>query len=66
MNIARIALETGLVVNIECADQEWLDAHVADPDFVFVAYTDDQPAVVGLGWDPATGFEQPPAVILEE
>lgn len=64
MNIARIDLQTGLVVNTEVADQEWLDAHADDPDFLFVPYTDENPAVVGLGWDPATGFEQIPVVEL--
>lgn len=59
MDIARIALETGLVVNIEVADQPWVDAHADDPDFVFVPYTAGNPAVVGLGYDPGTGFEQP-------
>ena len=59
MNIARIDLATGLVVNIECADQTWLDAHANDPDFAFVTYDHDNPATVGLGYDPGTGFEQP-------
>ena len=63
MNIARIARDTGIVVNIEVADQAWIDAHVDDPDFIFVPYTAGTPAVVGLGWDPVTGFEQPPPVV---
>lgn len=59
MNIARIDLATGLVVNIEVGDQEWLDAHADDPDFLFEPYPEEQPAVIGLGYDPGTGFEQP-------
>lgn len=59
MNIARIALASGLVVNIECADQEWLDAHADDPDYLFEPYPDEQPANIGYGYDPVTGFEQP-------
>jgi hypothetical protein len=58
LNIARIDLATGLVVNIEVADQAWLDAHANDPDFTFEAYPDEQPAIIGLGYDPSTGFEQ--------
>lgn len=60
--IARIDKATGTVVNVEMAEQEWVDAHADDPDFVFVPYTAGNPAVVGLGWDPVTGFEQPPPV----
>ena len=60
LRIARIDLATGLVSNIEMAAQDWLDAHTDDPDFVFVQDDPGQPAVVGLGYDPATGFEQPP------
>jgi hypothetical protein len=58
--IARISLETGLVVNVELADQEWLDAHANDPDFTFEPYVAEEPAIIGLGYDPSTGFEQPP------
>lgn len=57
--IARISLDTGLVVNVELADQAWLDAHAADPDFTFEPYVPEEPAIIGLGYDPATGFEQP-------
>ena len=58
--VARISLETGLVVNVEMADQAFLDAHAGDPDFTFEPYVEDeQPAHIGLGYDPGTGFEQP-------
>jgi len=30
-----------------------------------VEYTDESPARIGLGWDEATGFEQPPVVVEE-
>lgn len=60
LRIARIDLATGLVTNVEMAAQDWLDAHAADPDFLFVIDDPDTPAVVGLGYDPVTGFEQPP------
>ncbi|MDO8308555.1 MAG: hypothetical protein Q7V58_09420 [Actinomycetota bacterium] len=58
MDIARIDKATGLVVNIECADQEWLDAHADDPEYTFVPYTPEAPASIGLKHDPVTGFEQ--------
>lgn len=57
LTIARI--RNGVVVNIEMASQDWIDAYDG-PDLI-VPYTADQPANVGLGYDPVTGFEQPPA-----
>lgn len=61
MNIARIDAATSLVVNLEVADAGWVKAN-ADPDgpWLFVEYTDDNPAHIGLGWEPIGGFEQPP------
>ena len=57
--VARIDLATGVVINIEMADEEWLDAHADDPDFLFEPYVEaDQPAIIGLGYDPGLGFEQ--------
>ena len=58
MDIARIDKASGVVVNIECATQEWVDAHADDPDYTFVPYTPEQPAIVGLKHDPVAGFEQ--------
>lgn len=62
LRIARIDLASGLVVNVEMADQAWLDAHADDPDFVFVVDEPPGSAHIGLGYDPATGFEQPEGV----
>lgn len=59
MEIARIDRTTGLVVNIECADQDWLDAHADDPTFLFVPYVPEEPAIIGLGYDAVDGFDQP-------
>lgn len=59
LRIARIDRATGLVVNVEMAAQDWLDAHADDPDYLFVVDDPAQPAIVGLGYDPGTGFEQP-------
>jgi hypothetical protein len=60
LRLARIDLASGLVVNVEMAAQDWLDAHANDPDYLFVVDDDpDAPAVVGYGYDPVTGFEQP-------
>jgi hypothetical protein len=63
MNIARIARDTGVVVNIECASQEWLDAHTDDPAFIFKPYGSE---AVGLGrtYDPETGFAQPDTITI--
>ena len=55
MNIARII--DGIVVNIEVADQEWLDAQ-DDPDVTFVPFTDAEPAAMGGTWD-GTVFAAP-------
>lgn len=55
MNIARI--RNGIVVNIEVGDEQWIET--ATGDDVLVPYTDEQPARVGLGWEPDSGFEQP-------
>lgn len=60
MDIARIDRATGVVVNIEVADAEWLAAQSDDPAFLFLPYEADQPAVIGLTHDPVTGFTQPP------
>jgi hypothetical protein len=59
MDIARIV--DGVVANLEVASLEWIEAN-ADPEgrTVFVPYTADNPAVIGLGWDPIGGFEQEP------
>ena len=57
MRIARIDRATGVVVNIECADQSWVDAHADDPDYDFVTYPEDAPASIGHAYDPETGFE---------
>jgi hypothetical protein len=48
MNVARII--DGTVVNIEVAEQSWIDAQ-DDPNVTFVPYTDDAPTVIGATWD---------------
>lgn len=58
MDIARIDRATGVVVNIEVADAEWLAAQSDDPAFLFLPYEADQPAVIGLKHDHVAGFEQ--------
>lgn len=61
MNIARIDAATGVVVNIEVADLEWIETN-ADPagPWIFVPYDDDGPAAIGDSWDPIGGFTRPP------
>lgn len=60
MNIARIDAATGVVVNVELASLEWIEAN-ADPDgpFLFVPYDDDTPAGIGDTWEPIGGFMRP-------
>lgn len=40
-DIARIDKDTFTVVNIERADQEWIDANADDPKYMFVKTPDD-------------------------
>lgn len=72
MNVARV--EKSLVVNIEVVDADSAQArelttsrleecnlgHQHAEAEQLVPYTDDNPAHVGYGYDPETGFEQPP------
>ena len=60
MDIARIV--DGVIVNIEVADVAWIEANT-DPTgrTLFVPFDVDNPAIVGLGWEPIGGFEQRPA-----
>ena len=69
--VARITRAGNVVVNIEVADQDWLNANEKDPWFYFVVYgdnlKDNQPSGVpsiGFRYDPTTrvfeqGTEQP-------
>lgn len=57
ISIARI--KANIVVNLEVADQEWIDDNQGVDGFTFVPYTEAQPAWIGLGWTPENGFEQP-------
>lgn len=58
LNIARIV--DGVVVNIEVADQDWLQQNTAENgEFQLVVYHDENPAHIGLGWSLESGFQQP-------
>lgn len=58
MVIARVI--SGVVVNLEVADEEWLSANADSPDgAVFVVVPDGTLATIGLHWDEVNGFEQP-------
>ena len=59
MYVAKINKETSIVENTELADQEWLDNYTSDI-YMYVPYTEEQPAVVGLKWSKKKGFEQVP------
>lgn len=56
MNLARVT--DGIVVNIESAPDDWSGSQ-PDDGSLFVPYTDDAPARIGLAYDPESGFEQP-------
>jgi hypothetical protein len=64
MNIARI--KDGVVVNLEVADAEWVNANNGINDYVFVEYSDSDPAHIGLGWSSEEGFEQPPVPVITD
>ena len=46
IRIARIALPSLTVTNIEMAHQEWIDAQIADESFLFIPCPDE----VSAGW----------------
>lgn len=50
MKVARVDRESGTIVNIEIADQAWVDANADDPTFLFVPYT-DEPVIIGGAYD---------------
>lgn len=53
----------GVVVNIEVADQEWIDANEGVDGYSFYPCSPDNRAAIGLSVDPLTGvFEKPPLV----
>ena len=54
MKIARINKLTDVIVNIEIADQEWLDANKDDSEFRFVSYSDER-VIIGGQHNPVTG-----------
>lgn len=45
------------VENIIVADTKEIAEEVTGK--ICIEYTDELPAIIGLGWDEATGFEQP-------
>lgn len=62
MNIARVNGDS-VVVNIEVADEEWLEAARTTSVEALIPYDDDNPAGIGWTYDDATGtFAAPPRV----
>ena len=71
MNVARV--RHGIVINIEVIDDDSPQAreltssrleecnlgHQHAEEEQLIPYTDDNPAWIGLTYDPSTGFEQP-------
>lgn len=62
--VARIDSATGLVLNTECASDEWLAANQADKDHTFIVFDEDTPANIGDSWDDAQGFTPPDTVTV--
>jgi hypothetical protein len=62
LSVARVTRTGGLIVNIEVANQKWIDDHSSDPFFLFAVSPDKEgnPAVIGLHYDQSSGlFEVP-------
>lgn len=57
MNVARI--KDGIVINIEVADQSWVDANQGVDGCTFVPYTPDDPAALGRAYSDEDGFQRP-------
>lgn len=78
MNVARV--NRGVVINIEAVDddspqaRELTSTHLEECNLghqhaeeeQLIPYTEDNPAWIGLGYDPETSFEQPPPPPGEE
>lgn len=62
LNVARVV--DGIVVNTEIADAEWI-ANDPGPGML-IEVQPFNPAHIGLGYDPETGFEQPPAPVFHD
>jgi hypothetical protein len=54
MIVARI--KDGIIVNIEVADQSWVDENEGVDGCTFVPYIDGVRVVVGESYDPEIGF----------
>jgi hypothetical protein len=68
-DVARITRVGNLVVNIEVANQAWIDDHATEAYFYFEKSpgSDGKPALINYHYDPETGcFEQPPVVPAPE
>jgi hypothetical protein len=53
--------ENNVVINIECADPEWVEAQPYPS--IFVAYTDENPADIGYTYDAENDVFVAPEVI---
>lgn len=64
-NIARVTRVGGVIVNIEVADQAWIDANEHDPYFIFPKSPDADGnfAIIGLHYDDVTGLFEKPAPV---
>ena len=63
--IARVQRSDNVIVNVEMATQEWLDANADDPDFLFAKMPDKDGNMgyVMSKYDPETGlFKKQPSL----
>lgn len=58
VKVAKVNKSTLVVENLEEApDQEWIDAN-SNGDYLYIPYSNDNVAYIGLLWSPEDGFEQ--------
>lgn len=63
LTVARVTRVGSLVINVEIANQDWVDTNTNDPYFLFVVSPDKDgnSATIGLHYSISTGlFEVPP------
>lgn len=58
MKVAKVNKSTLTIENLEEApNQEWIDEN-SKGDYLYIPYSSDNVAYIGLTWSPENGFEQ--------